>query len=137
MVALLHMTTSLGQSADDELLSQAGANPFCGSEYKISKDKANSAIRSGKIEVRETGCRQITAEAGVIWHCFSAVTPGDKWAEHRMSNSRAGCASALIKVARILMQQRGQDGAADHNVRKTICRSCAKALTVSAPPWAV
>src|ERR1700751_1364655 len=131
------MTTPLGKSADDELLSQAGANPFCGPDYKISKDKANPAIRSGKIEVRETGCRPIAAKAGVIWHRFSAVAPGDKGAEHRMSNSRACCASTLIKVARILMQQRRQDGAADHYVRKTIRRSCAKALTVSAPPLPV
>src|SRR5215469_1066832 len=105
VVASLHVATPLGQSADDELLSQAGANPFCGTDHEIPKDKANAAIRPGKIEIREAGCRQVTAEAGVIWLCFSAVTPGDKWAEHRMPNSRAGCAGSLIEVAGVLMQQ--------------------------------
>jgi hypothetical protein len=53
--ASLHVSTPFGESADDELLSKAGADPFCGTDCEIPKDKANTAIRSGKIKIREAG----------------------------------------------------------------------------------
>ena len=56
LAELLHMTnTPLSESANNEFLSQGGANSFRGSDCKISKDKANSAIRTGIIKVREAG----------------------------------------------------------------------------------
>ena len=64
----LDMPTPLGESAKDELLSKAGADPFCGTDCEIPKDKAEATIRSGKIKIREAGCCQSTAQAGVIWH---------------------------------------------------------------------
>jgi len=51
----LHVTTPFGESAQDELLSKAGADPFCGADCEIPKDKANAAICSGKIKIREAG----------------------------------------------------------------------------------
>src|SRR5258706_4036425 len=48
-----------------------------------------------------------------------------------MAEPRAGCAGSLIKVAGILMQQRRQDCATDHDVDKTISRRCAKPLPKS------
>src|ERR1700676_4781335 len=43
-----------------------------------------------------------------------------------MAEPRAGCAGSLIKVAGILMQQRREDCATDHDVGKTISRRYAK-----------
>jgi len=54
LAELLHMTP-FSESANNEFLSQGGANPFRGSDCKISKEKANSAIRTGIIKVREAG----------------------------------------------------------------------------------
>src|ERR1700674_4835860 len=48
-----------------------------------------------------------------------------------MAESRAGCAGSLIKVAGILMQQRREDCATDHDVGKTISRCYAKPLPKS------
>ena len=50
-VGSLHVATPLCKSSDDELLGQAGAYPFRGSDCEISKDKANAAICSGKIKI--------------------------------------------------------------------------------------
>lgn len=55
------VTTPLGESANDELLSKTGSDPFCGSDCEIPKDKTNSAIGFRKIKIRKAGCRQITA----------------------------------------------------------------------------
>lgn len=49
----LHLTMPLCESADNELLSEAGADPFCGTDCEIPKDKANAAICSGKIKIRD------------------------------------------------------------------------------------
>jgi hypothetical protein len=49
--ASLHVTASLREFANDELLRQAGADPFRGSDCEVPKDKANAAIRSRKIKV--------------------------------------------------------------------------------------
>lgn len=51
----LHLTMPLCESADNELLSEAGADPFCGADREIPKDKANAAIRSREIKIREAG----------------------------------------------------------------------------------
>jgi hypothetical protein len=51
----LHVPTSPGESANDELLSEAGADPFCSTDCKIPKDKADATIRPGKIKIREAG----------------------------------------------------------------------------------
>ena len=52
------MSTPFGESAKDELLNKAGADPFCSTDCEISEDEANSAIRFGKIQVREAGGRR-------------------------------------------------------------------------------
>jgi hypothetical protein len=49
--ASLHVTIPLRKSANNELLSQAGANSFRGSDCEIAKDKANAAVGSGEIEI--------------------------------------------------------------------------------------
>lgn len=123
--------------SNDELLSEAGADPFRSADCEISKYKTNAAIRSGKVKIIEAGCCQVTAHAGVVRHLLSAVTPGDKWAEHRMPDSRAGGACSLIEVTGILMEQGRKYGAADHNVGEATRRSCAQALAISTPPLAV
>ena len=51
----LHVTTPFGESANNEFLSKAGADPLCGTDCEIPKDKANAAIRSRKIKIREAG----------------------------------------------------------------------------------
>src|SRR6185369_1545032 len=91
----------------------------------------------GKIQIRESGFCEIAANAGVVRHPFSAVTPSNKRAEHRMPDSGTSCARSLIEVTRILMEQRRQYGAADHNVRKIIGHRCAEALTIAIPSLTV
>src|SRR5215472_4819678 len=54
-----------------------------------------------------------------------------------MPDSRAGRASSLIEVTRILMQQGRQYCATDHNVRETIGGRCAEALAVRIPSLTV
>src|ERR1700751_1764725 len=125
LAVLLHMATPLGELAKNEFLRKGGADPFRGSDCEISEDKASAAIRSGKIQVGETCCRQVTANAGIVRHPPAAVTPSDERAEHRMPEPGTGCAGSLIKVARILMEQGRQYGAPDHDVREIISRRCA------------
>src|SRR5215472_4939945 len=50
-----------------------------------------------------------------------------------MANPRTGCAASLIEVSRVLVQQRRQYGATDHDVRKTIGGHCAQSLSKRSP----
>jgi hypothetical protein len=49
------MTTPLGESANDELLRQASADPFRSSNCEVPKDETNSAICFRKIKIRDAG----------------------------------------------------------------------------------
>src|SRR5215470_2938953 len=133
----LHVTTPFGELAKNEFLRKGGADPFRGSNCEISKDETSTAIRSRKIKIRETGCRQVTANAGIVRHPPAAVTPSDERAEHRMPDPGAGCAGSLIEIAGILMEQGWQYGAADHDVREIIERHCPQALAIGIPSLAV
>jgi hypothetical protein len=52
----LHVTTPFRKFAKDKLLSQTGSDPFCGTDREITKDKADAAIRSRKIKIRQACC---------------------------------------------------------------------------------
>src|SRR5580704_8188977 len=54
-----------------------------------------------------------------------------------MADAGTGCASSLIEVAWVLVQQRRQYGAADHDVRETVGGSRAKSFSISPPALAV
>src|SRR5271157_4669670 len=54
-----------------------------------------------------------------------------------MPNSRAGRTCSLIEVPRVLVQQRWQYGAADHDVSKTIAGGCPHPLTVGVPTLSI
>src|SRR5215469_2093549 len=50
-----------------------------------------------------------------------------------MSNARGGRACSLIKIARILVQYRWQNGAADHDIDKPIRANDTNALAIGVP----
>src|SRR5437660_12536411 len=54
-----------------------------------------------------------------------------------MAESGTGGTSSLIEVTRVLVQQRWQNGAADHDVREAIRSDCAKALSICSPALAI
>src|SRR5690242_912383 len=54
-----------------------------------------------------------------------------------MADSGARRAGSLIEVARILVQQRRQYGAPDHDVRETIGSNGPNPLSISAPTLAI
>src|SRR5262249_47046717 len=127
--ASLHVTTPLGELANDEFLGQAGADSFRSSDCEVSKHETSAAVRFGKVKVRKAGRRQITTNTGVVRYPLSAVTPRDKRTEHRVPDPRTCRTGSLIKVAGILMKQGRQDGAANHDVRETVCCSRTEALS--------
>ena len=53
LLAASQVAPSSGESAEKELLDQAGANPFSRSDRKISEDQPDTTIGSGIVKVRE------------------------------------------------------------------------------------
>ena len=55
LCALLHVATPTGELAEQELLSQAGTDPFGNADREISKHQPGTTIGSGIVKVREAG----------------------------------------------------------------------------------
>ena len=99
------MITPFRESANDELLSQAAADPFRGTDCEIPKDKTNATVRLGIIKIRKGGRREISPDTRVVRLPSSVIAPRHEGAEYRMPDSRAGCTSTLVEVTGILMEQ--------------------------------
>ena len=55
MLALLHVTTSPGELAEEELLGDVCANSFRDADREISEHQPNATIGSGIVKVGEAG----------------------------------------------------------------------------------
>lgn len=55
LAALLHVTTSSGELAEEELLCHVCADSFGDADREISEHQASTTIGSGIVKVRETG----------------------------------------------------------------------------------
>src|SRR5690348_16035728 len=62
---------------------------------------------------------------------MSIVSPADERVGDCVESARLICARALVEVTWVLVQERWQDGAADHNVGNAVGRGSAKALAVT------
>ena len=55
LAALLHVTASPGELAEEELLGHACANSFSDADREISEHQPDTTIGSGIVKVREAG----------------------------------------------------------------------------------
>ena len=70
----------------------------------------------GVVEVGECGGAQIAADAGVVELPLSVVALGAEGAGQGVADAGTGASGALIEVAGVLVQERGQHGAAEQDV---------------------
>src|SRR5262249_43340707 len=125
--------TPFCEPAQKEFLGEGGTDALCSPDRKIPEDQADTAICSRVVQVGDCRCRQNSAQGRVVRPQIPIVVPAVKRAQNGVSESRSGCASSLIKIARIVVQQRWQDGATDHDVDKAIGSSYADALAIGVP----
>src|SRR5271156_4644128 len=120
-----------GYPAQDEFLGQVGGRSLSSVNKEITQEQPHAAIRCRVVGIREGGRGQISAYRRVVCLPPSVVSFADEWTGQCVENARLICARALVEVARILVQERRQDGATDHDVAKAIRIDGAIALSVT------
>jgi len=118
-------------STQDKLLCKAADQPLAGTDEKIPKHYPRTAIRCRIVGIRKGSRGQFATYARVVWLQMAVVSPANERAGECVERTRLICARALVKIARILMQERWQNGAANHNVGKAVSGARAQALTVA------
>ena len=112
----LLLILSFGKPAQDELLCQVGCRALARSDKEIPQEQSDTAIRWRIVGIRESSGGQVTAYSRVVRLPPSVVSLANEWAGKCVDSARPICARALVEIARVLVQERRQDGAADHNV---------------------
>ena len=92
------------ESAQDEFLCQVGGGPLAGCDKEIPQKQPDSAIR------RRIVGMEMAAEANRrLWSIvrlpLPVISSSDEWSLESVQNSRLRCASALVEVARVLVQE--------------------------------
>src|ERR1700746_1649955 len=102
--------------AQEKLLGESVHDARAGDLEPSAKHQSWSAILPGVVEIRERAGDEIAADAGVVRLPATVVTLGYERRFGRMEEARLLGPGALIEVARILVKQRREDGAADDDI---------------------
>src|SRR6266498_279111 len=121
------------QPAQNELLNQCAEHSLARGDREVLEYQSKAAVRLRIVQIGQSRRTQVSTDAGVIGLPLAAISPADEWGGHRVVDAGFRRPSTLIVVARILSQQRWQDGASNQNVRKAVSSSSAHALAVAAP----
>src|SRR5258708_8098872 len=125
------------EPAQEELLCEVGERALAGVDKGAREPPPRAAIRRRIVGRRDGSRGQIATDGRVVRLPPSVVTPADDCAGDCVERAGLLCARALIEVARILVQKRWQDGAADHDVGKAVGIASAIALRVTLRTLAV
>src|SRR5271166_41337 len=128
---LLRLQSVGGEFAQYEFLNYPAQYTLSGIDGKLPQNHSCSPVRVWIVGVHESGGRQVTSHARVIHLPLAIVAPANERTGHGMLQARCCRSRALIEIARILMQNRREDSAADQNVAHSVRRFCAKTLAVS------
>src|SRR5579872_1498520 len=128
---LVFVPAFVREPGQDELLYHVAEHSLPGADKEILKERRGAAIRIRIVGVRDSCRGQIATYAGIVWLQPTVVSLADEWARERVEHPRLVRACALVEVARVLVQNRWQDSAADHNVGNAVSRGSAEALAIT------
>src|ERR1700730_16608082 len=109
-----------GDPAKNKFLCQVGGRSLPGVDKKIPEEKPEATIRRRIVGIGDSSRAQIATDSRVVRLPLSVVSAADEWAVVCVERAGLTCARSVVKVARVLMQKRRQDGAADHDVGKAV-----------------
>src|SRR6202035_931069 len=116
-----------------ELLQNSAQFTASSADRKTLKRERGAAIRRWVVCVRNGARYQVATHARIVRLKSSVVSSADKGTGECMAKPRCRGPGALIKVTRVLMEQRRQNRPADHDVRHAIGIGRSKTLAVSFP----
>src|SRR5215470_19279840 len=95
---------------DKELLEDCSDSGFAESYESRGEYQARSVMAGGRVvQIRQSACREVSADVGVVRLPMAVIALCDEAAGESVEEPRAFAAGALIEIARILLQECGQD----------------------------
>src|SRR3984957_14320827 len=119
-----------GVFPQDELLHDSVGDSATGINQGARNHDARATIARRVVDICQGSRDQITTNAGGVEFLVPVITPADKRARKRVHQAGFPGSFALIKISRILVEQRGEHRAANHDVREGVGENSAKALSV-------
>src|SRR5277367_1242094 len=119
------------QFAQQELAHQVIQRMRADVEKAIANRQANSAITGRMVQVRNAASSECSQDVGVIRLQLSTICSADDRRRDGVKSARLPASAAAIKIPRVLVQKRRQDGTADHPAERLIRIGSAIALGVS------
>src|SRR5262249_22300536 len=126
------------ESADDEFLEEIGGSVRADADQRGFHGEAEAvAVLSRVIEIGDAASGQASENAGVVRLPVTVIALADHGVGEGEKNAGSRGAVASVEITRVLLEQGGQDGAADKCTRDGIAVLRAKALGVSLGTLAV
>lgn len=125
------------ESRQHELTEQIRARHAADFDEGVGRDQAYSFVGLGVVDIRQAAGGEVPKNMGKIEFIVAVIATADEGRLDGVESARAGAAGAFIEVARVLVKQRGKDGAADHPAAHVVGVLGAEALAEAAEAGAV
>src|SRR6185312_1249579 len=119
-----------GELAQDELLDDGANHTTAGTNQGTAKHQARATVFAWIIGIRNGARGQVATYAGIVDLLVPVVCFGDKCDGERVQQTRLRGAGTLVEVAGVLVQERGQHGAANQDIGVASGEGCSQTLTV-------
>src|SRR6202000_27664 len=130
---LIPLLSRRRQLTQDKLLDEPIDHVGCNIDAKGPKAQSRATVLL-RIIVCGDGTRgQVSSQAGIVRLPAPVIALADERVAQCVDGARPVCARALVEVARVLMQNRGQNRSADYDIRQPIRIVGPKALAVTLP----
>src|SRR5579862_1526922 len=102
-----------GHLPDNELLEEVADGAGAGADEPVVDGEHGSAVGGGVVGVGEAGRGEVAEDVGVVRLPFAIVPFADDDGGDGVEGAGSYAASAFVKVSGVLVEERGEDGAAE------------------------
>ncbi len=116
---------------EDEFLEEASGEVDGGLDGEVLEEETDAALGGGIVGLGDGGGDEIAANAGVVELGAAVVALGEDERGHGVKGARFCGAGALVIVARVLVEDGGEDGSGEHDVGEIVGVAGAEAFGVA------
>ena len=102
--------------ADDEFLEDVDGSGGAHTDGCVVQGQREATVFFRVVEIGEAAGGEASEDAGVIWLPMLVVAFADEEGSDGVKDAGARAAGSFVEVARILFEERGEDGAADEGI---------------------
>src|ERR1700735_2780328 len=117
---------------DEELLEEASDRSTRGTDEGVADGEASTvSVRGGIVDVRDPSGSEVAEDVGVVGLPFPVVAFADDDGGDGIQGARGDGTCAFVEVARVLMEDGGEDCATDKGTDDSVAVRGAKAFCIT------